>query len=356
MRPSGCSIEPQESDSTGQRRRRSEQFAPRVSAVDDQALGQISQGHFHQRGRLEADVQQIGQQPANVAEGTVGRPAAFGEELFGSGADAFEPLFQFVEHGGPFGGAAGPLTQMRQLLVGLGGFGAVFGKGRLQGLERRVPLGGTFGPIGRLVSLSCARSAASSFRAAESSDNRRSPRVQAASVAATFDSSALVWLASVEAARICSRCVARRRSFSARSSSTCAVRRVRPALFFGQPPGHFAMLGFGRRQVLLDVLQLLLQIDGPHAHRRQLPAVAGHFLFQIVRAAALVLDRRLVGRDPLAILGDPVFAGPHRGVGTGNLRFQGESMRFQRFGLGRKQRVLFLRGGAARFPTVRAGP
>ena len=80
---------------------------------------------------------------------------------------------------------------------------------------------------------------------------------------------------------------------------------------------------------------LLLQVVGPGAERHDLAAVALDLFVQVLAAVALVLDRRFLGGDPLAIGGDLGLAAADLFVDLGGLDVQGQHLGFGRFGGGR---------------------
>ena len=75
-------------------------------------------------------------------------------------------------------------------------------------------------------------------------------------------------------------------------------------LALDQPLGDLAMQLLGRFHRLGSFPPLLLQVVGPGAERDDLAAVAFDLLVEVVAAVALVLDRRFLGGDPLAIGGN----------------------------------------------------
>ena len=105
-------------------------------------------------------------------------------------------------------------------------------------------------------------------------------------------------------------------------------------LALDQPLGDLAMQLFGGFDRLGGFPPLLLQVVGPGAERHDLAAVAFDLFVQVLAAVALVLDRRFLGGDPLAIGGNLGLAAADLFVDLGGLDVQGQHLGLGRFGGG----------------------
>ena len=139
-----------------------------------------------------------------------------------------------------------------------------------------------------LASLGAASAVGSSFdgqSASRAAANLGQPRVAArvrmASPAATFDSRALVWLASVEALALAPD--ARSPAFVLGAQLVDLRGQIASGCVLPRPAAGRPRDARSSAVARLPSISrnLLLQVDRPHAHRGQLPAVAGDFLFQV---------------------------------------------------------------------------
>ena len=58
-------------------------------------LGILPQGHFNQRGNFNADIQQVGNQSADLSKRPFGGISCLGEDLLHSGGEPFLASLQF---------------------------------------------------------------------------------------------------------------------------------------------------------------------------------------------------------------------------------------------------------------------
>ena len=302
---------------------------------------------LNQVGGFDADLKQIGDQPANAGKrARRGAPRPF-EDFLHPGAEPFVAADELVEHGSPLGNRAASLLEADELLAadlvgraepgdaGLGGGGLplpVLGR-HLQfraPRQQRLELGAEPAPRVRQLGQP---PIAPPPRLGRGGD----PAFQPADLVAQGGRRADLFHQQPAALlRLAADLVEPR------------VELGQPAFALGELPGDRAVPLFGLIHLAARFGELLPEIAGADAHRGQLPAMRGDFLLQVAGSLALVVDGRLLGDDPLAVVARPRFGPADFVVDRGGPAFRLDELRLGPLGLGGGRAALVRQGGNLR--------
>ena len=310
------------------------QIVPQVlGRRNHHVLGLLAEGHLDQHRRLNAHLEQVGHQSAGRPKRARVFSAGLVEHFFDARAEPLVPLLQLLQHGDPLGKPAAALLVLGQLGLPLGLLPAQLaqaGQGGGMLLLPPIDLGRQLFPLPlELDQLAL--------------DDRQLPiqlvELLAVAIAGCQGRRRLAFPTADLAGQRGDR--AHLLQVACAALLVFAAKLIEPgdqlghaALAFGQRAGDLAMPVDRRLDRVACLVELLRQVAGADAHRRQLLAMPGNLLLQVAAVRPLVLDGRFCSGDPLAVGGQAGFGLPDGLVELAQLGLGHEPPGLQRFGLG----------------------
>jgi hypothetical protein len=300
---------------------------------EDDLLDRRAQGDFHQRGRLDADVQQIGHQAQDLGKRPFGGVLGLGKDFLDPGAEPFLALLEVFEDRYALGRSTVASAQFRQVVARTGELPFGLFEPRLGGGKLLLAL---VHPAREVLSLPVVL---------------LQLLVEPVELRVQF----------AEALPALGLCGGGRFDLTLQGTDLVAYRGDRAdlvqvgvfplfvfladlvepadqlgqlAFFLDEASGDLLMVGFGCFDGLGGLVQLLLEIAGPGAHLGEPATIPGDLLFEVPTPASLVFERRLVSGDPLAVGGNPCLGRPDVLVDVAHAGFGVQQACLDKLGLG----------------------